>query len=304
MNELRLVETIRRICRKADARGVRLGIGDDCAVLRPAPGEDLLVTTDYLIEGVHFPAGKASPRDAGWKALARGLSDIAAMGGVARYGLVSLALGPKNGESFVRAFYQGMQTLARRHGVTIVGGDVTQARGLAVDVVVLGGAPRGKEWRRDGARPHDQIYVTGTLGGAALGLETGNGAAWKRHLRPEPRLAQAARMRKTLPVRACIDLSDGLALDLHRLCVASGVAAELDWRLPLFPGASLRHAVEGGEDYELLFTVPPRRSVPEEVEGVPLTRIGEIVAGKPGSLHFAGRPLRPLGWDPFAGRRR
>jgi thiamine-monophosphate kinase len=111
-------------------------------------------------------------------------------------------------------------------------------------------------------------------------------------------------MRKTLPVRACIDLSDGLALDLHRLCVASGVAAELDWRLPLFPGASLRHAVEGGEDYELLFTVPPRRSVPEEVEGVPLTRIGEIVAGKPGSLHFAGRPLRPLGWDPFAGRRR
>jgi thiamine-monophosphate kinase len=193
-----------------------------------------------------------------------------------------------------------MRQLGDRHRTQIVGGDVTQAQQFVCDIVVIGSVAKGKALRRNTAKPGDRICVTGQLGGSELGLETEKGAAWRRHLRPEPRVAEGARLLPDLRATACMDLSDGLALDLHRLCVASGVAADLDWRLPLFPGAALRHAVLGGEDYELLFTVPAGVALPEEMEGTMLTPIGQIVEGKPGAIRFARKPLEASGWDPFA----
>lgn len=304
MNELKLVELIRGLCGGGEgggeeSGGLVAGIGDDCAIVKPPAGEELLLTTDFLIEGVHFLRSTATGADAGWKALARGLSDIAAMGGRPRYALVSLALADWTTTAYVKQFYGGLRMLGDRHGVQVVGGDITQSRQFVCDVVVVGSVARGKALRRGGARPGDQICVTGRLGGAELGLETKKGPAWKRHLRPEPRVKEGARLRE-LKATACMDLSDGLALDLHRMCAASGVAADLDWRLPLFKGALLRHALLGGEDYELLFTVPDGAKLPEEIEGTMVTPIGRIVQGKPGMVYFAKRPLPAEGWDPFA----
>ncbi|MGB9604386.1 MAG: thiamine-phosphate kinase, partial [Bryobacteraceae bacterium] len=163
-----------------------------------------------------------------------------------------------------------------------------------------GTAPRGRALLRSGARPGDEIYVSGRLGGSALGLATRRGAAWKRHLRPEPRLELGAYLRR-LGATAAMDVSDGLSLDLHRLCLASGVAAELEDTLPVFPGASLDQALHGGEDYELLFTTSADTRVPRSYRGVELTRIGRIVRGRAGRIVLAGEKLRPLGWDHFRG---
>lgn len=299
MNELKLVDMIRRWSERAGSPGVVAGIGDDCAIVAPPDGEEILLTSDFLIEGVHFLRSVTRGSDAGWKALARGLSDIAAMGGTPRYCVVSLALADWNTQAWVKDFYKGMRQLADQHAVAIVGGDVTQARQMVCDVVVTGTVKKGQAMLRSGARIRDRICVTGTLGGSELGLETEKGAAWKRHLRPEPRVREGKLLRSELRATACMDLSDGLALDLHRLCLASGVAADLDWRLPLFPGASLRHAVLGGEDYELLFTMPAGVDMPAEIGGTMLTQIGQIVKGRAGSLSLAQKPLVAEGWDPF-----
>jgi thiamine-monophosphate kinase len=212
---------------------------------------------------------------------------------------VSLALAGWTTPAYVKDFYRGLRQLGDRFDVRIIGGDITQAQQFACDIVVIGGVGEGQSLRRHTARPGDRICVTGMLGGAALGLESEKGAAWRRHLRPEPRVKEGAVLRRQWGATSCMDLSDGLALDLHRLCVASGVAADLDWRLPLFPGAALRHAVLGGEDYELLFTMPADKPVPEEIEGTMVTPIGRIVEGKPGVMHFARKPLAAEGWDPF-----
>ncbi|MCS7315699.1 MAG: thiamine-phosphate kinase [Bryobacterales bacterium] len=300
MDETSLIRRIRG--RTTRARGLLVGIGDDCAVYRPAGArEDLLLTTDWLIEGVHFLRDTHPPGAVGWKALARGLSDIAAMGGRAKICLLSLALAPWTTEQWVTAFFQGFRRLARASGVVLAGGDLARAERLACDIVVVGSAPRGEALLRSGARPGDEIYVSGQLGGSALGLATRRGAAWQRHLRPEPRLRLGEFLRR-LPATAAMDLSDGLSLDLYRLCVASRVAAELTGGLPVFPGASLDQALHGGEDYELLFTVRPGTPVPQRRGGVSLTRIGRIVRGRPGRIVLAGERLRPLGWDHFLRR--
>ena len=152
--------------------------------------------------------------------------------------------------------------------------------------------------RRDGARSGNAIYVSGRLGGSALGLAKGKGIAWKRHLRPEPRLALGRFLRYELRVTAAMDLSDGLSLDLDRLCLASGLSAQIDTP-PIFPGATLEQALHGGEDYELLFTAPARTCVPLEFEGLPLTRIGTMRKGRPGAVEWNGVPLAPLGYDHF-----
>jgi thiamine-monophosphate kinase len=268
--------------RRAD---VIAGIGDDCAILRPPAGQDLLVTTDLFVEGIHFRRKMFSARQAGRKALARGLSDIAAMGGEARYALVSLAVPGWADARWVREFYRGMAELARQWKADIVGGDLTRSRLLAADIVVLGSAPRGKALRRDGAKPGDVIYVSGALGRAA--------AAGYRDV-PEPRLDLANKLRGK--ATACMDLSDGLALDLHRMCAASGTSAELDGVLPNAHGATLEQALFGGEDYELLCTLPAGARPPRG-----LTRIGRMVKGRPaGAVWFAGAKLRIGGWDPFA----
>ena len=298
-SELDWINRIRRRVRFGRGNGIVLGIGDDCAIVRPGgPPEDLLFTTDMLLEDVHFHRGTHTAEQVGWKALARGLSDIAAMGGVPRFFLVSLAVGRWAGARWVDGFFQGALRLARRERVVLIGGDLARSEQAGCDVVVCGAAPRGKALRRDGARPGDAIYVSGRLGGSALGLATRRGAAWRRHVRPEPRLALGRFLRERLHATAAMDLSDGLSLDLRRICLASRCRAEIE-EPPCFRGASLEQALHGGEDYELLFTVRPRTRVPVEFASLPLTRIGEIRKGRPGEVRLNGRVLRPLGYDHF-----
>jgi len=297
MDEGSLIARIRKGGRSAP--GLIVGIGDDCAVYRCAGSkEDLLLTTDWLIESVHFLRDTHPASAVGWKALARGLSDIAAMGGRPRVCLLSLALGSWTSEAWLESFFRGFRRLARAAGVVLAGGDLARAERLACDIVVVGTAPRGQALLRSGARPGDEIYVSGRLGGSALGLTTRQGSAWKRHLRPEPRLALGSYLRR-LGATAAMDVSDGLSLDLYRLCMASRVAAELEDTIPVFRGASLDQALHGGEDYELLFTAPEGTRVPKRYRGVELTRIGRIVRGRAGRILLAGERLRPLGWDHF-----
>jgi thiamine-monophosphate kinase len=302
VSEVELVERIRRLAAPARAAGLVLGIGDDCAIFRTRGShEDLLFTTDMLIEDTHFRRLTHRAEDAGWKALARGLSDIAAMGGEPRFCLVSLALPPWAGAHWVSGFYSGLLRLARRERTALMGGDLARTQRLTCDIVVCGAVPRGGALRRDGARAGDAIYVSGALGGSALGLTLGAGRAWRRHVRPEPRLALGRYLRQKLRATAAMDLSDGLSLDLRRLCTASKLRAEIT-APPIYRGASLAQALHGGEDYELLFTVPPAVRVPEEFERLRLTRIGVMRRGSPGVVEMDGAPLEPLGWDHFAGK--
>lgn len=280
--------------------GVIRGIGDDCAVFRPKAGEDLVFTTDFLIEDVHFRRETHKAADVGYKALARGLSDIAAMGAAPRFCLLSLALPEWADNRWVEGFYKGLLGLAAAHGTTLAGGDLARAGKLVCDIVVCGSVARNKALRRDGAKPGDVLFVSGLLGGSALGLATGKGKPWKKHLHPEPRVALGRALREW-GATACMDLSDGLSLDLHRLCVASNVSASLDGELPLFPGASPAQGIHGGEDYELLFTVRDEAKVPDQFDALPLTRIGTILDGNPGRMRIGGEfELLPMGYDHFS----
>jgi thiamine-monophosphate kinase len=157
---------------------------------------------------------------------------------------------------------------------------------------------RGRALLRRGARAGDSIYVSGTLGASALGLKTRAGRAWRIHLRPTPKLALGVFIRERLQATAAMDLSDGLSLDLRRLAVASGLSAEIGTP-PIFPGASLEQALHGGEDYELLFTVPPGARVPAQHQGIPLTKIGVMRRGPAGAVFLNARRLAPLGYDHF-----
>ena len=280
--------------------GLRLGIGDDCAIFRPRGAtEDLLFTTDLLLEDVHFRRETHSAEEIGYKALARGLSDIAAMGGEPRFCLLSLAVPEWANGAWVDRFYRGFLQLTRKTATPLAGGDLARGRRLACDVIVCGATPKNRALLRSGAAPGDYIYVSGLLGGSALGLSGAKGRARQRHLRPEPRLALGKFLREHVGAHAAMDLSDGLSLDLRRMCLASGVSAEIE-PPPVFPGATLEQALHGGEDYELLFTVGSRAHPPESFEGLPLTRIGSITAGRPaGSVLLNGKPLAPLGFDHF-----
>lgn len=296
MSELELVERLRGWA-QSGARRMTLGIGDDCAIYSPPPGEDLVFTTDFLIEEVHFRRATHTAADIGHKALARGLSDIAAMGATPRFCLVSLAMPAELATRWVESFYKGLIALAGLYRTALAGGDLAKAGMVTCDVVVCGAVPAGTALRRDGARAGDRLYVTGMLGGSALGLATGKGSAWKRHLRPEPRVKAGQLLRTRYGATACMDLSDGLSLDLHRLCVASGLSAELDGDLPVFDGASPEQALHGGEDYELLFTLPPEARAPRQLAGTPVTRIGTLRKGHVGRIRFDEFELLPLGYD-------
>jgi thiamine-monophosphate kinase len=292
--EPEFVEKLRLLTGVKPAAGVVLGIGDDCAIVRQrGSGEDLLYTTDMLIEGTHFLRETHAAQDAGWKALARGLSDIAAMGGEPRFCLVSLAVADWTDTSWIAGFYAGLLALAFREGVALIGGDVAKTDRVVCDVVVVGAVPRGQALRRDGARAGDAIYVSGELGASALGLAKRKGRAWVRHKRPEPRVALGRFLRMQVRATAAMDLSDGLSLDLWRMCEASGLRAEIGIP-PVFRGATRAQALHGGEDYELLFTA--RDAVPEEFEGVRLTRIGTMRKGTVG-VELDGVELERGGWD-------
>ncbi len=298
MNELEAVERIRGLAAGARGKGVRLGIGDDCAIYQsPGSSEDLLLTTDMVIEDVHFRASTHPPDAVGWLALARALSDIAAMGGTPRFVLASLALAGWTDGRWMDKFYRGLLRLARRESATLAGGDLGHAGHVYCDIVVGGAVPHGTALRRDGARAGDSIWISGELGGSARGLETRRGAAWRRHLYPEPRLELGRYLRTRLKATSAMDLSDGVSIDLHRLAKASGLAARLDRPLPVAPGASIEQALHGGEDYELLFTLKRGVEPPARHHGLPLTRIGTMEKGKPGAVEFFGRPLAPLGYD-------
>ncbi|MGA3237325.1 MAG: thiamine-phosphate kinase [Bryobacteraceae bacterium] len=303
-SELGRIDRIRRLAGAPRGSGVVLGIGDDCAIFRQRGAtEDLVFTTDMLVEDIHFRRETHRPEDAGWKALARGLSDIAAMGATPRFCLVSLALAAWADAGWVDGFYRGLLRLARREKTALAGGDLGRAAKVMCDIVVCGSVPRGRALRRAGAHAGDGIYVSGALGGSALGLsqlglEMGAGKARQRHLKPEPRIALGRFLREKVRATAAMDLSDGLSLDLRRLGLESGLNAVIE-APPVFPGASLEQALDGGEDYELLFTVGARARVPGSFEGLPLTRIGTMRKGRPGAVFLEGAWLPPLGYDHF-----
>lgn len=249
-------------------------IGDDCAVIRPPAGQDLLFTTDLSIEGVHFTR-ESSAEEIGARAVARSLSDIAAMGGAPLYCLVSMALAPWTDERWIDGFYRGVNKWLRKVKASLAGGDISHAGQFICDVMMCGSVAKGKALRRSGARPGDILFVSGPLGG------------WRHKRAIVPRLEFG---RKLVGVAtACMDISDGLALDLHRLCLESGGAAEID-RIPLLKSATLDQALHDGEDYELLYTAPPKVKTP----GIP---IGRMVKGKPGAVRFQGQALKPIGYD-------
>jgi thiamine-monophosphate kinase len=287
MNEPALIRAIARWTAAASGDGLIAGIGDDCAILRPRANEDLLVTTDLVVEDAHFTRATHTLPAIGAKCLARGLSDIAAMGGKPRFALLSLTLAPWTGASQLRAFYRGATALAAAYGVRIIGGDITRSQWFSADIIVIGAVPRGRALRRDTARPGDGIYVSGPLGRAAA-------SNWKAAVEPRVGLGVELRRRRAT---ACIDLSDGLALDLHRMMLASGHSAEINsTAIPLARGATLEQALHGGEDYELLYTLPAnarRRPRPE------FTLIGYVTKGPAGRVRLDGKPLPPRGWDPF-----
>ena len=276
MSELAIIEKVRRLGERGPH--ITLGMGDDCAIYRPRPDEELLFTADQSIEGVHFLPTQI-PSIIGHNALARSLSDIAAMGGEPRFCLVSLAVPPERGDKFITAFYRGLLSLARRTGTVLAGGDLAHSDKIYCDVIVCGSTARGRALRRSGARPGDLLYVSGRLG-----------KAWGGRIQPRLAIGRTLRGRAT----SCIDLSDGLSLDLHRLCLASDVAAVVD-RVPIVRGVTFERALHGGEDYELLFTLPPSKSQPRGT-----TLIGTIVKGRAGTVQFQGQPLAPRGYDHFA----
>ena len=297
------------------------GIGDDCAVVRLRAGHDLLTTTDFSLEGVHFRREWHPAESVGHRCLARGLSDIAAMGGDPTAAFLSLALPPKLPQTWVDRFMKGLLKLAQEFGVPLAGGDTAQSpSGVLADIVVLGSVPKGTAVLRSGARPGDRIYVTGELGGSAAALnllfskrkKKLDPKRFPKHFFPRPRIPQGQVLREKKLASAMIDVSDGLSTDLSHICEESKVGAEI-WA-DAIPRSSigtpatrveLKYALHGGDDYELLFTARPSRRVPSEIAGVPLSCIGEITRSKQMVLVSKDgnrMPLRRQGWEHFRHR--
>ena len=302
-NERTITERLRGLVKIPPSSAVIAGIGDDCAIYRPrGSADDLLFTTDLFVEGIHFLRETHKAADVARIALARSLSDIAAMGGSPRFCLVSVCLPAWSSDRWIDDFFGVMAASAAQHQTILAGGDLARGEKFAADVTVCGAVPRGMALLRSGARVGHEIYVSGLLGGSALGLSslTGSakGKARKRHLNPEPRLALGQFLREKLRATAAIDISDGLSLDLERVCLASGVAADIAMP-PRFAGATPDQALHGGEEYELLFFVRAGTSVPAAFEGLPLTRIGMAISGVPGEVRLAGEPLTVRGFDHF-----
>jgi thiamine-monophosphate kinase len=315
--ELALIDRIRRRAAKSSGTRLSLGIGDDCALLRLKASEEIAVTTDLSIEGRHFRLDLHPPEAIGHRALARGLSDIAAMGARPIAAFLSLGAPPElilasrpKAPAWIDRFLDGFLCLADKHKTPLAGGDLAQSPIAVADVVLIGSVPRGKALLRSGSKPGDLLYVTGSLGGSSLGLRqlgsTGAGDL-QPHLYPQPRIAQGLWLQQRTAVSAAIDISDGISTDLHHLCEESGVSAEIQTScLPIFPGASLEDALNGGEDYELLFTAHANTRIPRSIGGVPLTRIGVITKFRPATPRVLlvdalrrGRPLEPRGWEHF-----
>jgi thiamine-monophosphate kinase len=297
---------------------LRLGIGDDAALWKPKPGLVSILTSDWFLEGSHFLREKHPPDSVGWKCLARAASDIAAMGGTPRCFLLNLALPAAANGKWLKSFLRGLRRAAKSLECVLAGGDTTRGQQILLSVTVIGEIREGQQVLRSGARPGDLLYVSGTLGEAEHGLRlfgSGRGnvnrqnLALRKHLYPEPRLELGRWLAARKLATAMMDVSDGLSSDLPRLCAASGVGALIDQdKLPLLRGidteSAKQLALHGGDDYELLFTVSPRKlaSFSRKFEELRLTQIGKITTGR--GVRIIGlngrlELLRAAGWDPF-----
>ena len=341
MSEFAFIERIRaRLAQNPfSAPDLLLGIGDDTAILRETTGRELLITTDLLVEDIDFKLAYIPPAWLGHKALAVSLSDIAAMGATPRFSLLTLAIPVRSAECGVQktefwdAFLEGYCALAAAHRVTLIGGDISGTpERLALDSIVLGHCASGHAVRRSGARVGDAIFVTGALGAAAAGLQLLlNGervneahSDWRQqairaHLRPEPRVGFGQQLGAAQWAHAMVDVSDGLAQDLTHLCQASGVSATL-WQaaLPIAesarqladkPSTALQLALNGGEDFELLFTAEPSHESALHALAtageLSLSRIGEIIPASTESVLWLlkgdeWQPLQAKGFVHFA----
>ncbi len=323
---------VKRIVKALAPKGdpwLALGVGDDAALLTPQPGYETILTCDWFLEGSHFLPGKHPADSIGWKCLARALSDIAAMGGQPKCFLLSLALPGKltlkeNGRRsrWLDEFLGGLRRAARRFGCVLAGGDTTHRREMLINVTVVGEVLAGRAIRRSGAKAGDRIFVSGTLGEAELGLQKlrrstrispKNDRALRKHLYPEPRLALGQWLADSKLASSMIDLSDGLSSDLPRLCAASRVGARIE--VAQIPSPHLRQtgsrrfdalglALNGGDDYELLFTVSANKAsrIPRSFQGIALTEIGEVTRARRVVMvqqDGTTKPLLPRGWDPF-----
>jgi len=318
---------------KSAGSRVITGVGDDCAVLRLAAGHEALVTTDFSLEEVHFRREWHPANVVGHRCLTRGLSDIAAMGGVPMAAFLSLALPANLDQKWVDEFLRGFSALARKFGVQLAGGDTAQSASnqssrartatsgpVLADIMVLGSVPRGKAVLRSGAKVGDDIYVTGKLGMGVAALnrliagETPKDVlrdrAARKHFWPEPRIEIGRFLRERGIASAMIDISDGLSTDLRHICDGSGVSAWIaEEAIPFATGANIDDALHGGDEYELVFTTRPQKHklVPKSVGGVPITYIGTITKDDRAGQHRVWlvnqergrRELEPLGWQHF-----
>lgn len=329
LGEFALIARLEGILRGSEGPRVVRGLGDDCAVVRPSPDAECLLTTDTQEEDVHFRRAWSTPEDIGWRCLAVNVSDIAAMGGEPIGAVVALSLPATLEVDFVEALYGGMQALARAYDCPIIGGNITKsAARLSVTITVLGQAPRHQSVYRSGAQVGDDVWVTGTLGGAKAGLEAllrpeqvahvDAQAALSRYRRPRPRLREAQYLRQHGSLHSLLDISDGLSSDLGHICEASGVGARLFAEaIPYHEDVKqialaiqadpLDLALHGGEDFELCLTAPPGRIAElqqafERQFDCPLVRVGTIQAGTGIALSRADGsqvPLSAQGYDHF-----
>ncbi len=315
LREDELLEAIRRVL-SGTGPEVIVGPGDDAAVVAPTVGEQVL-TTDALVEGTHFDLSSSSARDLGAKAIAVNVSDIAAMAASPRTALCALTLSERIDAAWVMELFGGMREACSEYALWLVGGNLAAGNEVSIVVTVAGEVVPGRAVERSGARVGDRLVVTGALGAAAAGLRIARAVATpdpeqlelvRAHQRPTARVGEGTVLARH-GATAMIDISDGVGLDLTRLCTASGVGVLLRIdALPVAPGATLAEALGGGEDYELLATLPSDEAVREaatEVSsgfGVPLTQIGVMMDEGVVAVDADGtrRPLEPAGWEHFA----
>ena len=327
--EFGFIDHIRATFAGTKADGLAVPLGDDAAVLDVPPDRQVVVTTDSLIEGVHFRRDWSDPYSIGWKAAAVNLSDIAAMGADPTFAFVSLALPLNETVEWLERLYDGLCDCLNRYGARLAGGDTNRAgEGLVINVTLLGAVPRGQALIRSGAKIGDVLLVTGTLGDSAAGLallshcgpakaEKVSQGVVQAHRRPQPRIVAARAARETGRVHAAMDISDGLGGDVPKICAASGVGARLDMAaLPLSEAvrsaakelgqSPLELALDGGECCELLLAVAPGdvEAVQAAVAatGTALTPVGEVLRA---GFHILGPegtelPEAQRGWDHFA----
>jgi thiamine-monophosphate kinase len=330
IGEDNLIDRIRRQVPSSPDGAMRLGIGDDAAVIRPRSGKDWVFTCDQFLENVHFLAGAHPPEAIGYKALARATSDLGAMGAKPRFFLLSLVLPSKRTGVWLDKMTRGMARAARRFGLTLAGGDTARSPSrnpaVALNLMVVGEIAAGRAVGRRGARPGDDVFVSGRLGASQLGLELilrgfQRERPWQGllapHFYPKPAIELGRWLAGRRLASAMMDISDGLSTDLYRLCQASRVGARIDQEK--LPSVSVPEALQsrgldpralglhGGEDYGLLFTVGKRHraTIPRAFRGQRITRIGEIIAGSGVTLLADGTAsvLEPRGWDHFRASR-